>query len=431
MPQQSGLSAQVGLAAEVYTNEVQTISGTPSAPFTLTFEGATTASLVAAASAAQIQAALEALPNIGTGGVTATGGALPAAVLVTFVGPLVAKRDVGMLSVPAAITGTTITASTPGTGYGSPSTVTRFLEFTKESLKLDQQRIESAGIRAGNTVLRSDRWKVNKKGVKGDLELEVPTKGFGLVLAHVFGKDAVITTPVGGTLTRDQTFTLGDPFNRSLTIQKGVPDTAGGSSNVRAFTEVGCKLTDMELDNDVDGFLNAKLTVDGQDERTDIALATAAYAAAFETLSFIGAQCTVAGANVDARKAGIKLSRGFADSRYFLRGNTKKKEPLLNALADISGDIELEFDSLAHYNRFASSTEAGAMAAITMLWQGALIETTLNYQLLITMPLCRFEGDTPEVDGMDVVAVDYPFKVLWDGTTEPITVVYRSTDTAQ
>jgi hypothetical protein len=70
MPTGSGLSAQWGFAEETYVNEIQTITGTPSATFGLTYNGAnTTVSLSTTASAAQIQAALEALPNVGTGGV--------------------------------------------------------------------------------------------------------------------------------------------------------------------------------------------------------------------------------------------------------------------------------------------------------------------------------------------------------------------------
>ena len=38
----SGISAQFGVAEEVFTNEVQTISGTPSGTFGVTYDGANT-----------------------------------------------------------------------------------------------------------------------------------------------------------------------------------------------------------------------------------------------------------------------------------------------------------------------------------------------------------------------------------------------------
>ncbi|MCY2966524.1 MAG: hypothetical protein NT069_23315 [Planctomycetota bacterium] len=72
------------------TNEVQTItlSGTPSAgSFALTFSGQTTAGIAYNATAADVKTALEALSNIGTGGVTCGGGAFPGTnVTVTFSG---------------------------------------------------------------------------------------------------------------------------------------------------------------------------------------------------------------------------------------------------------------------------------------------------------------------------------------------------------
>lgn len=78
---------QDGAAA---VNEVQTItsSATPSGgTWTISFDGSTTSALAAAASAATVQAALEALPSIGTGNVAVTGGALgTAAFTMTFQG---------------------------------------------------------------------------------------------------------------------------------------------------------------------------------------------------------------------------------------------------------------------------------------------------------------------------------------------------------
>src|SRR4051812_8332719 len=129
MPTASGISAQFGMAEELYVNEVQQISGTPSAVFSLIFDGAqtTVGGLATNAAAAAVQSALEALPNIGVGGVICAGGALPAAITITFSGPLVSKRNVPAITVQTGITGLTVATNTPGTGYGDPVTVTRFL----------------------------------------------------------------------------------------------------------------------------------------------------------------------------------------------------------------------------------------------------------------------------------------------------------------
>jgi hypothetical protein len=118
------------------TNEVQTITigGTPTAgSFTLTFEGFTTAAIpwsaVNATLLASIDAALEALPNIGTGGVTTAAGTLTAGIgtiTVTFTGN-VATRAVATMSWVSSLTGTSptlaVAETTPGvapTAQGAP-----------------------------------------------------------------------------------------------------------------------------------------------------------------------------------------------------------------------------------------------------------------------------------------------------------------------
>src|SRR5574343_15397 len=93
------------------------------------------------------------------------------------------------------------------TTWGTFSTPTRFLEVNSFAIQNQVERIESSAIRASNRVLRQDRWAANPKGVSGTLELEVMTKGFGLLLKHMLGTVA-ITTPSGATNTRLHTHTL-------------------------------------------------------------------------------------------------------------------------------------------------------------------------------------------------------------------------------
>jgi hypothetical protein len=112
------------------TDEIQTITigGTPTAGatsgFYLTFEGLRTALILWSATnatlVANIDAALEALPNIGTGGVTTAVGTMTSGVgtiTVTFTGNR-AKQAVGTMTVESALTGTSptiaVTETTPG-----------------------------------------------------------------------------------------------------------------------------------------------------------------------------------------------------------------------------------------------------------------------------------------------------------------------------
>lgn len=104
-------------------NEVQrlTITGAPTGgTFTLTLLGETTAAIAYNATAAQVEAALIALPSIEAGDLAVTGGPLPGAfVTITFTGPDLGDRDIPQMTVAASLTGGTtpaaaVTTITPG-----------------------------------------------------------------------------------------------------------------------------------------------------------------------------------------------------------------------------------------------------------------------------------------------------------------------------
>lgn len=111
------------------TNEIQriTITGTPTGgTFTLTFAGQTTAAIAFNAAASAVVTALEALPNIDSGDVAGSGGALPGtAVDITFQGryaginvPLMTINTAGLTGGTPAGAITTPTAGGGAAGSG-------------------------------------------------------------------------------------------------------------------------------------------------------------------------------------------------------------------------------------------------------------------------------------------------------------------------
>jgi hypothetical protein len=98
------------------SNEVQTLTegGSGLTSFTVTWNGQTTSSLAAAATAAQVQSALEALSNVGAGNVAVTGSA-GGPYTVTFQGALAGTDVAAMTTTPTGGTGT-VTVATPTAG---------------------------------------------------------------------------------------------------------------------------------------------------------------------------------------------------------------------------------------------------------------------------------------------------------------------------
>lgn len=110
------------------TDEVQTISVTGAltgGTFKLGFEGFWTPALAYNVAIAGVDAALEALPSIGTGNVVTGGTALPTGPMTVTFGGSMAKRDVSAIQVDnTALVGGTLAVAitTPGvgaTGYGA------------------------------------------------------------------------------------------------------------------------------------------------------------------------------------------------------------------------------------------------------------------------------------------------------------------------
>src|SRR3954447_5712686 len=142
-------------------NEVQSlaISGTPTAgTFRLAFKSVSTTAIAYNATAAAMQAALEAISTIGTGNVICAGGPLPASpVTITFQGQLAGSNQPLLTVNSAAFTaGTTpaatVTETTPGVGLYDPlggwvdlgatkNGVVPTMNNTEEEFTIDQQKV--------------------------------------------------------------------------------------------------------------------------------------------------------------------------------------------------------------------------------------------------------------------------------------------------
>src|SRR4051794_25129393 len=106
--------------------------------------------------------------------------------------------------------------------YGTRVVSTRFLEFKSESLEYAIDRNESASLRSGQQVLRSDRWNPGKKTPGGDVSYELANKGFGLPLKYAFGSVATAQPSAGPDPTvYEHTLTLGDLGTLQRTMQLG------------------------------------------------------------------------------------------------------------------------------------------------------------------------------------------------------------------
>lgn len=306
--------------------------------------------------------------------------------------------------------------------WGTYKAPTSFIEFTEESLALAIERIESPGLRASNRVLRTDRWAAGQKRVEGSISFEAPSKGLGLWLKHALGSVS-ISTPSGATNSRLHAHTLGDPYGLGLTVQVGRPDTGG---TVRAFSYTGCKIDELTLSNSVDEFLMVECSMVGEDETTSESLATASYPSSVQLFNWTQGAITIGGSSVGVvSDFEVTVANAHKSDRYFLGAQTMS-EPIIAGMTEITGSMTVEFDSLTNYNRFVN----GTVAAVTATWTASTaIEGAFYPYVEVSLPDVRFDGTTPVVGGADVLAIDLPFKALYDGSDQPITINVQTEDT--
>jgi len=304
--------------------------------------------------------------------------------------------------------------------YGTFIAPTRFFEFTDEDVKFEIARLESQGLRAGRRL--QHQWAAGAKMASGSIGLEIPNVGFGLILKHLLG-GAAVAGPASGAFTH--TFTPGDLTGKSLTTQFGRPRN---DATVEDFTYVGTKISSAEIACKAGEIATAKLNIFAQDEDQTRTLATPSYPTGIVPFTFVGGVLSIAGSGVDVAEADLTIDNALTGARHRLKsGAALSKEPLENGRREVTGSCVADFDNLTAYNRFVTGTEAALV--LTFTGQGAAIPGgSTPYSLQITLNV-RFDGDTPNVSGAEVLTQPLTFKAL-SGTSDAaaITAVYVTSD---
>ena len=303
--------------------------------------------------------------------------------------------------------------------YGTFVAPSVFIPFNTESVVLAIERLESMGLGKSTTVQHSDLWDAGKRQAQGSIELDVLSKGFNIIWTQILGVSAM-TSPDDDT--RDHSHTIGELTGTSASWQIGRPDTGG---TVRPFSYTGVKVVDWELSMALDEYLKLSVNIDAQNESTSETLGTASYASAAYALPFTGATITIGGNSYTIKSMSIKGTTGVETESYGL-GAATKNNPVQESLREITVDFELEFESLVVHNLFTGGSTAEIVATCQA---NTLIEGSMYPYVKVTLPTVRFDGEGPQVGGPGKVLQTLTGKALYDGTNEPITLVYRTTDT--
>jgi hypothetical protein len=297
------------------------------------------------------------------------------------------------------------------TTFNTPVTVTRFYEFTNESLNYNKTTSVGLGLRAGGQLPRSQRRVVTTSDATGDIMLDLPTSGLGLILAHAMGS---FPTKAAGSFT----FTLGDVYTKSFTSQVGVPQYGG---TVTPKTIGGCKISSFELAISNAGIATGRFSVDGTSFTTATSLATASYSSSTNLFHFAQGAVTVDGSAVaNIKDFTLTVDNSLKTDRYNLGSSGIKATQVINGFRKISGTVTAEFTDTTLLAKFLADTTTAL----------GLTFTSGSDALAITVSAVKFDGSAPQVSGPEVIDVSFNFEGYDNGTDAPLTIVYTTADAA-
>jgi Phage tail tube protein len=326
---------------------------------------------------------------------------------------------------------------------GTEITVDRFYEFLSESITFQPTWLDSAGLKAGQAFKRVSRTVQSRFSAGGDWSLEHADKGgMGTIWKHALGSPITIPVQIGATTAWQQVHIPGMRTGLSHTIQVGRPQTDG---TVRAFTYRGCKVTGFEFTCSDGEIAQLSLSVDGWQEATATALASASYTANMGVFTFADAstftlggtpttggspsQISIAGGTaVTTVVRGITISGQWplATERFGLGNAGVKREQIENGIPMITGTLEGEFTSRTEiYDLFKANTTTALQLDFTHGDAGS----SNPYRLSFIMPAIKFKEAATNAAGPDILGQTIGFEAYDDGTNAPFQVRLVSTDT--
>ncbi len=296
------------------------------------------------------------------------------------------------------------------TTYGTAVTASRFLPFTEESIQTEFTPLESDGILAGARVLRSSQWAQGVFKHAGDIGLELTPRGCGVIFQHALGSITTANTTVPYTFTA----TPGDMTGLGLTMQIGRPDIGG---TVRPFTYAGVKIASWELAVAAGEFATLGLSVVAQTVTTVTGLASASYSDTTPPFKFSSGSFALAGSSLCVRSAKISGDNGLDTDRTCI-GHDYVEQPLESKLREYTGEVELEFPDLIHYNRFIAGTEGNLTLTLT---QGSASAKVIGN--------VRTDQATPMVKDRGILVQTMSFKCVGTNSdASALSIVYTTTD---
>ncbi|GAB2702347.1 hypothetical protein BKA24_001690 [Microbacterium marinum] len=316
--------------------------------------------------------------------------------------------------------------------YGVAVTPTRFVE-SEAKATYDVQTVKGRGLRPGKGVARSSRHSISRFEGSTDIEIEVPTSGFGMLLNAVMG--SVTNTLVSAGLYQQvHTLSKTDP-HPTFTIQEVLPTLDGVYTHPHTFA--GCAFDSLEISAKEGEYVQAKLSATIRRLLTDVAATAASYPAVDSLFTFVGGEIRVGTATLAAptttalatvlgapkgnvRDASVAVKRNLDSNGYNLGGaGYRVRQPVLGR-PEVTGKLTVEYTDNDLRDAYLNQQN------LSML----LTFTNGTAALQIALPAIRLKGEVPASNGGEPITQSIDFEAFDNGTAaEPIWITYRTLDT--
>lgn len=327
------------------------------------------------------------------------------------------------------------------TVYGTPVTVSKFVEYTEESIDWSPTFLQGQGLRSGSRTARAARRALGRQMVGGDFTVEAASKGIGWILEAAFG--TVVSTQRAATGVYQHNFSpIANDYLSSYTVQKGVPIL--GNNSVAAHTFPGMVCSSLEFDLSNSDFLKLKPNWNGREVQTGVAYAAPSYPTPVELLTFVGGSIVIGGTVTaptttalatgttvgDIRDFNMTWDNHLDDGGFNLSAGGKRARKPAVGIGEIKGKLTAEFDAVTLRDAYLGQTTLGLV--LTVAGFGTIGTGTDVPAVSIYVPAIKLEGELPKTSsGGNVITQSIDFTGLDSlAASGPIVVSYVTTDTA-
>lgn len=311
--------------------------------------------------------------------------------------------------------------------------------------------VTDMGLGACALVPTVDRAVEVGRTVARDVELNLGTRGLGLLLKQALGSSAV-ATQIAATPAYRQIHHNGNVAGKSLTVQFGFPETTA-TGTINPHTINGAKISQWELSCQRDDLAKFRFSLDAWNEVTNVALASATYPSG-ETAATIneplrwncfsakiggtpgiasGLVSVTSGAEIlGCRGMSVKGVQPIRTDGRFSGGNGIKTEQLLagGAFQDFSADLDIEYQSKSQiYDPYLLHSTV----ALELTFLGKSDIGSGNFgKLSVIFPKAKIDPAGINITGPGGLENRASFKAYGDpaGVLPAIQIEYISPDTA-